>query len=66
MREKTKIIKTGIKTVIQLSNRKTRKALFINMVLLSVMGALTPFIAWLYSLLINSLSASLDIVLSIS
>lgn len=65
MREKTKIIKTGIKTVIQLSNRKTRKALFINMVLLSVMGALTPFIAWLYSLLINSLSASLDIVLSI-
>ena len=65
MREKFKIIKTGIKTVVQLSDRRTMKALLINMVLLSVMGALTPFIAWLYSLLINSLSANLDIVLSI-
>lgn len=66
MEYKFKNFITVIKAVIKFADKRTRVLLFLNIIFLGIMGALSSLIAWLYSLLINSLSESSHIVLLIA
>lgn len=63
---KIKNFTTVIKAVTKFADKKSRLLLYINIILLGIMGALSPLISWIYSLLINSLSESFHIILLIA